>query len=211
MKEKAKATAFYKHFSQMVMNMDLVVLLWLVPIPILLSKVTCHWTSHCSKWSTALLLSRGCIVQDQSKQAPASSRQSVIHVRLLKAASDFRCYSYFQCHQPLPALLWVFVWISCSQSAWWHLWACRNQTSHQAQIPKYPWLAVKRKCRYFVTSLFKSNGILQLCSLSLHGRYDEPSKGCYLTKQPLEHPEDPTVAGEQEESSFYLAFSTPKL
>lgn len=183
MKEKVKAATFHNHFVQMVSKREFDPVSLAVSVHLLLSKVIHHWTSLLQIQHSWLI--RSYSVQEQSKQAAASSAQCLVHARLLKLRSNFRCYSYFQCHQPLPALLWVFAWISYSQSAWWHLWACRNQPSHRAQIPRCPWLAVERKHRYFVSYLHKSSGVLQPHNLPLYGRYYYSAKGHYHPKQPL--------------------------
>lgn len=154
---KVNAAEFHNHFVKMVSKMEFDPVSLAVSVHLLLSKVIHHWISLLDIQHSWLI--RSCSVQEQSKQAAASSAQCLAHARPLKLRRNFRYYSYFQCHQPLPALLGVFAWISYSQSALWPLWACRSQSSHRAQTPRCPWLAVKRKHRYVVTSRLESSGV----------------------------------------------------
>jgi len=136
-KEKAKATTSYNHFVQMVTKWSLLRWSdWLTPStkqcylalfkPLLEMKEQHFW------------LNSGYTVQGKMKQAACFSIQCMIHTRILNVRSNVRCYSYFQCHQPLPALLWVVVWISCFQSAGWLQWVYRIHTSHQEESPRCP-------------------------------------------------------------------------
>lgn len=105
MKEKVKAAGFHNHYEQMVSKMEFDPVSLTVSVHLLLSKVIHQCISLLQTQHSWLI--RSYSVQEQSKQAAASSAQCLIHARLLKL-SHFRCFSYFQCHQPLPALLGVF-------------------------------------------------------------------------------------------------------